>query len=72
MTDYRLLMTGVVVLSTLGMLGAIWPVLDRIVPAVLAALGATGWVVGAIRRELRIRRRLADPRVQPVKQESRT
>jgi hypothetical protein len=70
MTDYRLIRTAVIALCALGALASVWPVLDLIVPAVLAVAGATAWVVSAIRRELQIRRRLADPRIRHARQET--
>jgi hypothetical protein len=72
MTDYRLTITGVLTACAVGALGAVWPALHWIVPAVLAAIVAGAVLIAAIRRELRIRRRLADPRIRPARQETRT
>lgn len=59
-TEYRLIMTGVLALCAAGAAGSVVPGLDTTVSAVLigAVLAAVG--VAVVRREARIRRRIAD------------
>jgi hypothetical protein len=61
MNDHRMIMTGVAVICALAALSGVVPVLEWVVPALLAALALAAWVTWAIRRELRIRRRLVTP-----------
>jgi hypothetical protein len=59
-TEYRLIIAAVVGLSAIGAAGSVVPGLDTTVGADLIAGGAVGVGVAMVRRELRIRRRLAD------------
>ncbi len=61
MNDYRMIMTGVAVLCALAALSGVVPVLEWVVPALLAALALAACVTWVVRRELRIRCRLATP-----------
>lgn len=59
-TDYRVLMAVVVGISLLAATSAVLVVVEHLVGIALVALGV-GWLAIAVRRrELRIRRRLAD------------
>jgi hypothetical protein len=61
-SEYRLLLAGVVACCSAAATGAVVPAVERALDATaLVALAlAAGWIaVAAVRRELRIRRRLA-------------
>lgn len=66
MNDVRLITTAAALLCALAGLGSWWPALDLFVPAAITGLAVAGWASWALRRELRIRRRLADPRTRPA------
>lgn len=60
-TEYRALMAGISLVCTLGALASVIPVVDHVLnlaAAVLVAAGLLWLAVGALRRELRIRRHL--------------
>lgn len=59
-TEYRLIMTVVVGLCVAGAAGSVVPGLDTAVGAVLIGAVVVAVGVAVVRRELRIRRRLAD------------
>ncbi len=72
MNDYRMIMTGFAVISALAVLSGVVPMLEWVVPALLAALALATWVTWAVRRELRIRRRLTTPDPRTVMARSAT
>lgn len=59
-TEYRLIMTVIVGLCAAGAVGSVVPGLDAAVGAVLGAAALGAVAVVAVRRELRICRRIAD------------
>jgi hypothetical protein len=59
-TEYRLIITAVVGLCAAGAAGSVVPGLDTTVCAVLIAGGVVAVGMSVVRRELRIRRRVAD------------
>ncbi|MCW2720612.1 hypothetical protein [Pseudonocardia sp.] len=59
-TEYRLIITAVVGLCGVGVAGSVVPGVDATVGAVLIAGLAVALGMAVVRRELRIRRRLAD------------
>jgi hypothetical protein len=65
--EYRLIMAGVCVLCAVGAVSAVVPAVEHaltVVLAVAAAVAVVALCVAAVRRELRIRRRLAA--IQPL------
>ena len=74
-TEYRAIMAGIGAFCALGVISSLGPAGARFVDLVFAALGAAAVValmVGAVRRELRIRRRLAAIRpLPPVQHDER-
>ncbi len=70
-TEYRAFMAGIGAFCALGAISSLGPAgarfVDLVVTALVAAAGVA-LVVGAVRRELRIRRRLAALRPRPPDQ----
>ena len=58
--DYRVLMAITTRLSLLAATSAVFVIVEHLVGVALIALGVGWLVVAALRRELRIRRRIAD------------
>ena len=70
-TEYRLIMASIVGLCAVGAAGSVVPGLDTAIGAVLVAAVLGALAVVAVRRQLRIRRRIADidgtrPAVRPA------
>jgi len=65
--EYQALMTAVGALGALAVVSSVIPVVEHITGAVLVAAGLLWLAVALLRRELRIRARLADPRTRPAR-----
>jgi hypothetical protein len=64
--EYWALLTVVAVIGAVGVVSSVAGIADRIAVAVLMVAGLVWLAVVVLRREWRIRARLADPRTQPA------
>ena len=65
-SDYPRLMAAVVVVCATGAGSAIWPAVEHVIDAAVIGVPLVAGVVWVVRREARIRRRLADSAGYPV------
>ncbi len=64
--EYQALLAVVAGITTVGITAAVAGIADHVAAAVLIAAGLAWLAVTVLRRELRIRARLADPRTRPA------
>lgn len=66
--DYRICMTGAYLLAGSGIVSSVWPAAEPVIGAGLLGFVVSCALVAMLRRELRIRRRLAaiQPRPGPI------
>jgi hypothetical protein len=65
-SDYRVLMVAIVTVCSAAAVSSVVPVVEHLVGAGLLAAGLLWLVIAVVRRERRIRARLADPRIRPA------